>query len=291
MTAQSDPPACIGVVVHPERDIEEPLGALRGWCADHDSGLGQIAIAGQDREIADAVAVEDCQLIVSIGGDGTTLAAIHAAGADRLVLGVTCGSLGALTTVPGDALPRALDRFVAGDWLVRELPALDIRHDDGEPLLAINDIVLARGGQGQLRLTVSVDGVLFGRMAGDGLIVSTAVGSAAYTLAARGPLVAPGADAFVLTPLPTHGGSLPPLVLGSESRVGIVVAKTGVGGLRVELDGQEHPAEPSELQITLRPRQARLVSFADQEPLLTGLRRRGIIADSPRLVAEDARHP
>lgn len=294
MTESREPPATIGVVVHPQRDIEEPLGALRAWCEAHGSELGQVTVPGQERRVADEVACAGCELIVAIGGDGTTLAAIKAAGADRLVLGITCGSLGALTIVPGDAVTRALDRIAAGDWDVRELPALALRRegeDDGgggEANLAINDVVVIRDGQGQVRLTVHVDGVLYGRLAGDGLVAATAVGSAAYTLAAGGPLLAPGAAGFVLTPLPTHGGFLPPLVLGPESEVELEVS-AGHGGVRFELDGQPVPGSPGRVSLALRPRQARLVSFSDLESLLTGLRRRRILADSPRLIAEDER--
>ena len=64
---------------------------------------------------------------------------------------------------------------------------------------------------------------------------------------------------------------------------------SGIGGARLEIDGQVAGANPQELVIRLRPRVATLVGFDDQEPLFTSLRRRGIIADSPRVVADAAR--
>jgi NAD+ kinase len=224
---------------------------------------------------------------VSIGGDGTTLAAIRAAiAADRPVLGVACGSIGALTTVAADGITRALDRFSRRDWLPRPLPALEVARDDGTGLFALNDIAIVRAGEGQVRATARVDGVLFVRLAGDGCIVSTPIGSSAYALAAGGPLIAPGTDAYLLTPLPTHGGFCPPLVVGADSELQLD-STAGHGGARLEVDGQVADTRVGPLAVTFRRAKATVVGFADQEPFLAGLRRRRIIIDSPRILAED----
>jgi NAD+ kinase len=280
---------CVGVVVHPSRDIDEPLGRLRAWAGEQDVIVTQVAVPGQDRRVADAGDVAGCDLIVSIGGDGTMLAAIRAAvAADLPVLGVSCGSLGVLTAVGTEALPAALDRFRQGDWTPRVLPALTVARPDGPDLFALNDLSIVRNGIGQVRVASRVDGVLFSRLAGDGCIVSTAVGSSAYSLAAGGPLLAPGTDAYVLTPLPAHGGSRQALIVGAASELTLEVT-TGMGGARVEIDGQVVASDPRTLAIRLRAGVATLVAFADQEPVFTGLRRRGIIADSPRIVADATR--
>jgi NAD+ kinase len=279
----------IGVVVHPERDIGEPLHALREWAAGRGVDVVQVAIVGQHREVAQRGEAGDCDLIVSIGGDGTTLAAIRvAATVDRPVLGVACGSLGALSTVAGNRVAHALDRFSRRDWLPRALPALDVAREDGQRLYAINDIAIVRAADGQLRTRALVDGILFGRLAGDGCVVSTPIGSSAYTLAAGGPLLATGIDAYVLTPLPTHGGVCPPLVVGAASEL-VLDTTAGHGGARLEVDGQVADTTVGSLTITFRPAVATLVSFADQEPFLTGLRRRRIIIDSARILADDHR--
>jgi NAD+ kinase len=280
---------CIGVVVHPSRNIDTPLGRLGAWAGEHGVTVVQIPVPGQDRAVAEPGEVGGCDLIVSIGGDGTMLAAVRAAVAANLpVLGVSCGSLGALTAVAADALPAALDRFQGGDWTPRVVPALTVARSDGPDLFALNDVSIVRNGIGQVRVTSRVDGVLFNRLAGDGCIVSTALGSSAYSLAAGGPLLAPGTDAYVLTPLPTHGGSRQALIVAAASELTLEVT-TGIGGARLEIDGQVATAEPHTLTIGLRPGVATLVAFRDQEPLFTSLRRRGIIADSPRVVADAER--
>jgi NAD+ kinase len=280
---------CVGVVVHPSRNIDGPLGLLRSWAAEHGVTVTQVAVPGQHRKVAEPAEVGACELIVSIGGDGTMLAAMRAGVAlDLPVLGVSCGSLGVLTAVGAEALPAALDRFRAGDWTPRVLPALTVARSDGPDLFALNDVSIVRDGIGQVRVTSRVDGTLFSRLAGDGCIVSTAVGSSAYSLAAGGPLLAPGTDAYVLTPLPTHGGSRQALIVAAASELALEVS-TGHGGARLEIDGQVAATDPHVLTIRLRPGVARLVAYNDQEPLFALLRRRGIIADSPRIVTDGAR--
>ena len=281
----------VGVVVHPSRNIDAPLDRLRGWAGRHDAAVVQVTVPGQHRAVAEPGALSDCDLVVSIGGDGTMLAAIRAAvSVDLPVLGVSCGSLGVLTTVPAGAVAGALDRFQRGDWTPRVLPALTVERSEGPDLFALNDVCVVRNGIGQVRVTSHVDGVLFSRLAGDGCIVSTAMGSTAYSLAAGGPVLSPGIDAYVLMPLSTHGGSRQALVLGAGSQLTLEVG-TGVGGARLEVDGQAIAGDPQALTLHLRQGVATLVAFADQDPTFTSLRRRGIIADSPRTVADSARGP
>ena len=280
---------CVGVVVHPSRNIDTPLERLRVWAGEHRVIVVQIVVPGQDRAVAEPGDAADCDLIVSIGGDGTMLAAVRAAVPVNLpALGVSCGSLGVLTAVAADALPAALDRFQGGDWTPRVVPALTVGRSDEPDLFALNDVSIVRNGIGQVRVTSRVDGVLFNRLAGDGCIVSTALGSSAYSLAAGGPLLAPGTDAYLLTPLPTHGGSRQALVVSAASELTLEVT-TGTGGARLELDGQMAATDPHTLAIGLCSGVATLVAFDDQEPLFTALRRRGIIADSPRITADAAR--
>lgn len=281
--------AQVGVVVHPRRDVDAALEAMRAWAAAHGVALGQILIPGQTRRVAEPVSIESCDLVLALGGDGTALAALHAAApTSRPVLGVACGSIGVLTSVPAGRLSAALDQVAAGDWSPRELPALEIAAGPGDERFAINDFAMIRHGTGQVITEIRVDDELYARTAGDGLVVATPIGSSAYTMAAGGPILAPGAQGIVITPLAQHGGVSPPLVAGPDSRVRVLV-EPGYGGSRFEIDGQEAGVDMLEVTVTLRRDYASLVALADQEPLLTGLRRRGLVVDSPRILARDAR--
>lgn len=277
----------LGVVVHPARPVEGPMGALREWAAAHDAQIVQIQGAGQGRTVAEPGEAADCDLIVSIGGDGTMLAALRAAvAADRPALGLACGSLGVLTAIEVPDLSRALDRFCAGDWSPRRIPALVVTRDGAQDRYALNDLAVVRAGIGQVRVTVRVDGILFSRLAGDGCIVSTPLGSSAYSLAAGSALLMPETDAYLLTPLPTHGGSRQPLVLAPGARLELEVA-AGIGGARLEIDGQIADTELRSLAVRFQPHVATVVGFSDSESLFASLRRRRILVDSPRIVADD----
>lgn len=276
--------------MHPGRPVDAVLEALRAWASEHGAGLGQVVVPGQDRSVAEPAPAEAFDLLLAIGGDGTTLAALRAgARAGRPVLGVACGSLGVLTSVTAPRLGWALDRFLAGEWTPRRLPALVVSAEgEAGEVVALNDLAVIRDGTGQLVTSLSVDGVLYARMAGDGLIIATALGASAYSMAAGGPLLAPGAAGTVVTPLAPHGGSCPPLLAGPASRLALTV-EPGYGGVRFELDGQPAPLPDRRLTVSQRPDHVSLVVLEGEEPLFAGLRRRGLVLDSPRLLARDAR--
>lgn len=279
----------IGLLVHPTRNLDEPLRLLGEWTQQHGTEIVQLATAYPQRQVAAEGEASDCDLILSIGGDGTTLAALRAGVvADRPVLGVACGSLGALANVISADIPRALERFSRREWQPRSFPALSIARPAGEPLFALNDVALVRASGGQVRLTASVDGALFARIAGDGAVVSTPIGTSGYAISAGGPLLLTHVDGYVFTPLPKHGGFAPPLVIASQSELLLDVAGS-FAGARLEVDGQVAGDCSGSMTITFRPGVVTQVSFDDQEPLLAGLRRRGILLDSPRLVAEAER--
>ena len=279
----------LGVVVHPHRPLDRALETLRAWTATHEADVVQIPIAGQTRVVAPAGDAASCDLVVALGGDGTTLAALHAAAAHRLpVLGIACGSLGALTATSADATEEALAKIARGDWHRRVLPSLGVSADGDEPRYAINDLVVGRKGANQVVIGVHVDGELYVRFAGDGVVLSTPLGSSAYTMAAGGPMLAADTEAVVVTPVAAHGGSTPPLVVGATSTVTIEI-EGGFGGARIEFDGQITELAPQVLTTSWCADYATLVRFDGAESTFAGLRRRRILMDSPRVVARDER--
>jgi NAD+ kinase len=279
----------LGVVVHPNRPLDRALATLRAWTEARGAGVVQIRIDGQERVVAPAGDAAECDLVVALGGDGTTLAALHAAAPHRLpVLGIACGSVGALTATSADATEQALEKIAAGEWQRRVLPGLGVSADGGEPHVAINDLVVVRNGANQVVVGVHVDDELYVRFAGDGVVLSTPLGSSAYTMAAGGPVLAAGTEAIVVTPVAAHGGSTPPLVVGAQSTVTIAV-EGGFGGARIEFDGQIKDLVPSVLTTSWHADYATLVRFDGGESVLAGLRRRRILMDSPRVQAREER--
>ena len=281
--------ARIGVMVHPKREVQRPLDALRDWAQEHDVEVVQIGAKPNGPQVAPDGEPGDVGLVVAIGGDGTVLAALRAAAPfDRPVLGVACGSVGALTTVAGTAVTRSLDAFASGDWHGDPIPAVHVSDAAGGEAFAFNDVVVVRDGGNQVSCEVEADGALYARFSGDGVIGSTQLGSSAYALAAGGPLLAPGSGAWLITPLAAHAGFIPPLVLGARSSARLYI-EPGYAGARVEVDGQRAAIEPRELELDLRPDRGTVVRVGDDESFLTSLRRRGIVTDSPRMLAREAR--
>jgi NAD+ kinase len=281
----------VGLVVHPRRDIDGALAAIRAWASTDGTAIGQVRIRGQNRTVAEPVDVASCDFVIAVGGDGTALAALHAAApASRPVLGVACGSIGVLTSIDAARLDAALEQVAEGDWIAQALPGLDVASGGSDTAVAINDIAVVRNGTGQVIIEIRIDDELYARTAGDGLVVATPLGSTAYTMAAGGPIVMPAAHAMVLTPLARHGGVSPSLVVGPESRIGLLV-QPGYEGSRFEVDGQEHVVDTLEATLTLRPDYATMIKLAGEEAFLAGLRRRGLVTDSPRILARDLRGP
>jgi NAD+ kinase len=172
--------------------------------------------------------------------------------------------------------------------MARRLPALEIDPTDAPDEWAVNDFVVARREAGQVIADVSVDDELYVRLAGDGLIVATPIGSSAYSMAAGGPLLVSGTPAVVCTPLAMHGGSAPPLVVPATSSVRVEVHPT-VAGFEIEIDGHGQPLTTLDFRVSLHPEKVTLVSFGELGLGISGLRKRRLIADSPRVLARDDR--
>ncbi len=275
----------VGVLVHPTRAVEDALAALRGWTEAHGVELVQIQ-SGQQPSVAPPGEVSRCDLIAALGGDGTVLKALHAsAKSEAPVLGIACGSLGALTTTPEDEIRAGLDRFAAGGWGARRLPALEVRAAGSDVRWAINDFVVVRRGGTQLGLDVHASGELYVRMAGDGVVVATALGSSAYSMAAGGALLTFDTGAYICTPLQMHGGCAPPLVLPADRGLTLQVHPSH-GGFRVEIDGFEFATDANRFDLTCEQAYATLVDLGESRTGVPWLRQRGLIADSPRVIAQ-----
>lgn len=283
-------PARVALVLHPTRPVAAPLETLERWTRESGLDIVQIPTAGgPEREVALRGELQPGDLVVALGGDGTVLSALRAAAPHNApVLGVACGSLGALTSVQGDGLEDALQRVRSGHWTARPLPALAIHPADAPDEWAVNDFVVVRRGAGQVVVDVSVDDELYVRLAGDGLIVASPLGSSAYSMAAGGPLLAAGTLALVCTPLAMHGGSAPPLVVPATANVRVEMHPS-FAGFDIEIDGHTYPLQGLDYRLSLHLEKVTLVSFRRLGLGLEGLRERRLITDSPRVLARDDR--
>jgi NAD+ kinase len=170
---------------------------------------------------------EKADLLIVLGGDGTLLSAARSLRSHNVpILAVNLGGLGFLTSITLDQLYPMLEQVLRGEHRVGERMMLEaqIFRDSkaAERQTALNDAVVNKGALSRmLDFDLYVDGDHVGRYRADGLIVATPTGSTAYSLAAGGPIVQPGIDAFVITPICPHMLTNRPLVIPDTSCVEI----------------------------------------------------------------------
>lgn len=166
-----------------------------------------------------------CQILVSLGGDGTALTAARAlAGHRGTLLPINLGGLGFLTSAEASDADRAIQAALAGDWPVaqrRTVRAVVSRRGwIVRRGIAMNDIVVkTAGGYSAIHLRIKALGHDLGHLLADGIIASTAAGSTGYSLSAGGPLLAPDVEALVVTPVCAHSLGSRALVLGTEAEL------------------------------------------------------------------------
>ena len=200
-------------------------------------------------------------LIVVLGGDGTLLSVadrIGDANCETPILGVNFGRLGFLTEVTLPELLPALESAVSGTTLVhaRAMLRATVRRD-GEQLaehVVLNDVVITRGTISRLiYLAVYVDDLFVTNVKADGLIVATPTGSTAYNLAAGGPIIHPGIDALLLTPIAPHSlGNRPIAVPGAATIAVRAAADVTRGDIYVTFDGQRGLGFEAGDELTIR---------------------------------------
>ena len=180
-----------------------------GSAAIIDSGYDG-TLLGSDPNVTKAQ-YDECDLLFSIGGDGSFLSAVHNHYAkDIPIIGINLGSIGFLTEIHPDQFEDALDRILAGQYTIENRIQLDVtvKDKDGREKgsgVCLNDVFIARGYLLHL-LTVDllIDGDYVERLSGDGVILSTPTGSTAYSLAAGGPIIKPELTCFLVTPICPH---------------------------------------------------------------------------------------
>lgn len=222
-------------------------GALEG--AD---GRGDSEHAPSGVDVDEMVA---CDLVVSIGGDGTFLYAARGVGSTPIV-GVNLGEVGFLNAVsPDDAVGTVLDAVerieASGAPRTVEMPRLAAEGDGWTLAPAINEVVVhgpRRGHGGGAEFEVRVDGALYASGHADGVLVATPTGSTAYNLSEEGPLVHPGVDGLVVTEMAGER-AMPPLVVDGDSEVTVRV--DGADGGVVVSDGRARQRVDPPERVTL----------------------------------------
>ncbi|MEM7151696.1 MAG: NAD(+)/NADH kinase [Myxococcota bacterium] len=194
-------------------------------------------------EADDDEGTSELSLVIALGGDGTLLRAARlAADRDVPLMGINLGTLGFLAAYGAGQLDEALDAALGGKlgWIPRQRMQVVVQRKNGPwDCTASNDVYLKHGEMPRMiELSTIVGGVPMARYRADGLLVCTPMGSTAYNLAAGGPIVNAGTDAFTITPICPHSLTHRPVVTSAHEPIGIVYSgPSDAGTATLSVDG------------------------------------------------------
>ncbi len=165
---------------------------------------------------------EDTGFMLSLGGDGTMLAAVSIVGDSGVpVAGINFGRLGFLADISKDDIDTSMAAILAGEYNIQKRTLLSV-HSERTNLFkgnrfALNDITLFKSdSSAMITVNAYLNGELLNAYWADGLIVATPTGSTAYSLSCGGPIIMPGSGNFVITPISPHNLNVRPVVIADD---------------------------------------------------------------------------
>ena len=213
-------------------------------------------------------AVKDCDLLITLGGDGTLLNAIKYIDKKNIpIIGINVGDFGFMTEIgPGEAL-KILDETLKGKthFSFRSLLEIFLYRNNKKigAFRALNDVVITKEAVSRIMtLRIDIDGKFLTSYLCDGLIVATPTGSTAHSLSAGGPIVGPTTPCVVISPICPHTLSNRPLVVNENSQISISPIGKEARKIVLTVDGQEFiPLEEKDtLKIKKSLKKIRLIS-------------------------------
>jgi len=272
-----------GITGNPTKDaLWQPVAEAVSWFRErgHDFWIHEPVAAGllerdllppavgREHSVADIVQAGD--LVLSFGGDGTLLRTAHLTGPnDTPLLGVNIGRLGFLADIEVEQLHHALEQIADGRYTVEERLVLEAHAAASSRFdteWALNEFVVDRSGAaGLIKIEVEVDGSPLNTYWADGLIMATPTGSTAYSLSTGGPIIAPGVEAVILTPIAPHTLTVRPIVLPADSTITCRVLEDDQPYV-FAADGRSVMFEEHDLQFTVEraPHTVNLVKLPEQ---------------------------
>jgi len=230
-----------------------------------------VAVLGEDVE------VDDLELVVVLGGDGTILRAAELVrNSDVPLLGVNMGHVGFLAEAEADDLGATIARVIEQQWDVELRRAVAVRvvvddvvvHEDW----ALNEATVEKAARERmLEVVLEVDERPLSSFGCDGIVVSTPTGSTAYAFSAGGPVVWPTLDAMLVVPLSAHALFARPLVVPPTSTIAVeVLRRTPATGV-LWCDGRRmfELAAGARIEISASPRPVRLARIHSAQDRFT----------------------
>lgn len=216
--------------------------------------------------------LQPTDMLVCLGGDGTLLRCARITAPLQIpILGVNCGTLGFLSTCEKADLKSTLSQVLNGTFKLcdRALLRAVIHLPNGQEhtLEALNDCVIRAAQPRAFTVEASFNGEHLPPFLGDGVIIATPTGSTAYSLAAGGPIVTPGVDVHLVTPICPHSLHQRPLILPAQGTLQLApVFKNENEQAGLSMDGQENITLPPQSTVTLTrsPFKARFITIDER---------------------------
>jgi NAD+ kinase len=214
--------------------------------------------------VTDKEFTANSDLAIVIGGDGTFLRSARLfADTNTPLFGINRGRLGFLTEFSPEESLRHLGEVIRGNFNIATRAMLEVslvrQKQELNRLSFINDAVISKGAFSRpIRIRLELDNILLNSYSGDGLIISTATGSTAYSLSAGGPIVMPSIDnIYILNPICPHTLAIRPMIIPSK-----MVLKARIlshfENLLLTIDGQEAIPIEGEDEILFRDSQKKI---------------------------------
>jgi len=257
----------IGIVYNPRVPRARPLAEeIAAWIEQRGR---QAQVCAMD-DLPGALCLQETDLLLTLGGDGSILRAVRAAAHQGTpMLGINLGRVGFLTEAEPETWRDVLSRALVGDYWIEERMMLRAVVHRGDEVLAqaeaLNDVVVGRGARAQVVcLRVEVDGGCLATYVADGLVVATPTGSTAYALAAGGPVLPPQLRNILLVPIAPHLSMERPVVLSEGVTVRIVVTEGRPAVLTVDGEVQAELESEDEVMVEAGPHVARFARVQEK---------------------------
>lgn len=218
----------------------------------------------------------ETSLFVSFGGDGTMLKAItYIKDSGIPLVGVNTGRLGFLSTIDVAAVQKVITDFVSGQYTIEERTMVGLYSDTSikafeEVSVALNEITVSRKDTtAMITVATYLDGEYLTSYWADGLIIATPTGSTGYSLSCGGPVMAPGTNSLILTPIAPHNLNARPLIIADHTEIRLVVSGREPQHL-VSLDSRIASIDNgTELLIKKAPYTLKMVAYTSESFLKT----------------------
>jgi len=167
-------------------------------------------------------------LVLSVGGDGTFLETVLKVKDFGIpVAGVNTGRMGFLANIPGEEIGKSVDQLCRNEFELVERSLLEITGPanlfEEDSATALNEITIQKANLSMITIHVFVNEVFLNTYWADGLIISTATGSTAYNLSVGGPILSPGDESIIISPISPHNLTIRPIVLSGDSILRMVM--------------------------------------------------------------------